>query len=97
MKGGSIGGTVSLANSFPDIALELFRCGQARDERNGLPLQERVTRINQAIAGPYGPSGVKAAMTLAGYKGGIPRRPLLPLTAQQVAALRAELEAEGLV
>jgi hypothetical protein len=36
-------------------------------------------------------------MTLAGYKGGIPRRPLLPLTAQQVAALRAELEAEGLV
>jgi 4-hydroxy-2-oxoglutarate aldolase len=97
MMGGSIGGTVSLANSFPDIALELFRCGQARDERNGLPLQERVTRINQAIAGPYGPSGVKAAMTLAGYKGGIPRRPLLPLTAQQVAALRAELEAEGLV
>lgn len=97
MKGGSIGGTVSLANSFPDIALDLFRCGQVRDERNGLPLQERVTRINQAIAGPYGPSGVKAAMTLAGYKGGIPRRPLLPLTAQQVAALRAELEAEGLV
>jgi 4-hydroxy-2-oxoglutarate aldolase len=97
MMGGSIGGTVSLANSFPEIALELFRCGQARDERNGLPLQERVTRINQAIASPYGPSGVKAAMTLAGYKGGIPRRPLLPLTAQQVAALRAELEAEGLV
>lgn len=97
MMGGSIGGTVSLANSFPEIALELFRCGQARDERNGLPLQERVTRINQAIAGPYGPSGVKAAMTLAGYKGGIPRRPLLPLTAPQVAALRAELEAEGLV
>jgi 4-hydroxy-2-oxoglutarate aldolase len=97
MMGGSIGGTVSLANSFPDIALDLFRCGQVRDERNGLPLQERVTRINQAIAGPYGPSGVKAAMTLAGYKGGIPRRPLLPLTAQQVAALRAELEAEGLV
>jgi len=97
MMGGSIGGTVSLANSFPDVAVELFRYGQARDEARGVPFQERVTRINQAIAGPYGPSGVKAAMTLAGYKGGIPRRPLLPLTAQQVAALRAELEAEGLV
>jgi dihydrodipicolinate synthase/N-acetylneuraminate lyase len=79
------------------MALELFRCGQARDERRGLPLQERVTRINQAIAGPYGPPGVKAAMTLAGYKGGIPRRPLQPLTAPQVEELRAVLEAEGLV
>jgi 4-hydroxy-2-oxoglutarate aldolase len=97
MMGGSVGGTVSLANSFPDMALELFQCGQARDERKGLPLQERVTRINQAIAGPYGPPGVKAAMTLAGYKGGIPRRPLQPLTARQVEELRAVLEAEGLV
>ena len=97
MMGGAIGGTVSLANSFPEMALELFRCGQARDERNGVPLQERVTRINQAIAGPYGPPGVKAAMTLAGYKGGIPRRPLAPLTAAQVEALRAALEKEGLV
>ena len=97
MMGGSIGGTVSLANSFPEMALELFRCGQARDEPNGVLLQERVTRINQAIAGPYGPPGVKAAMTLAGYKGGIPRRPLAPLTAQQVEALRAVLEAEGLL
>jgi dihydrodipicolinate synthase/N-acetylneuraminate lyase len=60
-------------------------------------LQERVTRINQAIAGPYGPPGVKAAMTLAGYKGGIPRRPLAPLTAAQVEALRSVLEKEGLV
>jgi 4-hydroxy-2-oxoglutarate aldolase len=97
MMGGSVGGTVSLANSFPEIALELFRCGQARDEGKGLPLQERVTRINQAIAGPYGPAGVKAAMTLAGYKGGIPRRPLLPLSAAQVEALRAVLVGEGLI
>jgi 4-hydroxy-2-oxoglutarate aldolase len=97
MMGGSIGGTVSLANSFPEIALELFRCGQARDKAKGPPLQERVTRINQAIAGPYGPAGVKAAMTLAGYKGGIPRRPLLPLTDEQVGALRAVLVGEGLV
>jgi 4-hydroxy-2-oxoglutarate aldolase len=97
MMGGSIGGTVSLANSFPEMALELFRRGQAHDERNGVPLQERVTRINQAIAGPYGPPGVKAAMTLAGYKGGIPRRPLAPLTAAQVEALRVVLEKEGLV
>ena len=97
MLGGSIGGTVSLANSFPAMALELFRYGQARDAERGVPLQERVTRINQAIAGPYGPPGVKAAMKLAGLRGGIPRRPLLPLTARQEADLAAVLRAEGLI
>ena len=37
MMGGSPGGTVSLANSFPKIAIDLFRCGQARDEAAGIP------------------------------------------------------------
>ena len=97
MLGGSLGGTVSLANTFPALALELFRCGQARDEVRGRPLQERVSRINSAIAGGYGVSGVKAAMNLAGYRGGIPRRPLLPLTAQQVEGLRKVLIEEELL
>jgi len=97
MMGGSAGGTVSLANSFPELAVELFRLGKARDEQNGVVLQERVTRINQAISGPYGPSGVKAAMTLAGFKGGLPRRPLLPLTREQTEIMRCMLVAEGLI
>jgi len=97
MMGGSPGGTVSLANSFPEIAMDLFRCGQARDKAKGIPLQERVTRINQAISGPYGPSGVKAAMTLAGFQGGIPRRPLLPLTDAQFQEMREMLQKENLI
>jgi 4-hydroxy-2-oxoglutarate aldolase len=97
MMNGSVGGTVSLANSFPSIVMELFRYGQARDEAHGVPLQARVTRINQMISGPYGPSGVKAAMNLGGFKGGIPRRPLLPLTAAQVEEMRQVLIEEGLL
>ncbi len=97
MLGGSPGGTVSLANSFPRLALELFELGRARDEANGLPAQERVSRINAAISGAHGVAGVKAAMTLAGFQGGIPRRPLTPLTADQVEALRAVLVGEGLL
>jgi 4-hydroxy-2-oxoglutarate aldolase len=97
MMGGSVGGTVSLANSFPRMAMELFRLGQARDEERGVPFQARVTRINQVIAGPFGPAGVKAAMNLAGLKGGIPRRPLLPLTPPQVDELKRTLTEEGLL
>jgi 4-hydroxy-2-oxoglutarate aldolase len=97
MMGGSIGGTVSLSNSFPAMSMQLFRYGQARDEANGIPFQERVTSINQAISGPFGPAGVKTAMNLAGLRGGIPRRPLLPLTADQTEQLRLVLVKEGLI
>jgi 4-hydroxy-2-oxoglutarate aldolase len=97
MMGGSIGGTVSLANSFPQVALELFRYGQARDEACGIPFQARVKRINEIIAGTHGPAGVKAAMNLAGLRGGIPRRPLLPLSAAQQEELRRFLIEEGLL
>jgi 4-hydroxy-2-oxoglutarate aldolase len=97
MMNGSLGGTVSLANSFPELAMELFHYGQCHDELHGVPAQVRVTRINQAISGLYGPAGVKAAMNLAGFQGGIPRRPLLPLTASQQEELRLALAAEGLL
>jgi 4-hydroxy-2-oxoglutarate aldolase len=97
MMRGSLGGTVSLANSFPALALELYERGAAKDEAHGPGMQDRVTRINHAIAGSYGVSGVKAAMNLAGLRGGIPRRPLLPLSAEQVDALAGVLRAEGLI
>jgi 4-hydroxy-2-oxoglutarate aldolase len=97
MAGGAPGGTVSLANSFPGLALQLFDCGRARDEANGVALQDRVGRINAAISGAHGVAGVKAAMNLAGFRGGIPRRPLLPLEPPQVGALKALFVAEGLL
>lgn len=97
MLGGSIGGTVSLANSFPRIALDLFECGRARDTARGVPLQDKVTRVNKAISGAYGVAGVKAAMDLGGFRAGIPRRPLLPLTPEQFEGLRRVLIEEGMV
>lgn len=97
MLGGSIGGTVSLANSFPKIAIELFECGRARDEARGAALQEKVTRVNKAISGAFGVAGVKAAMKLGGFEGGIPRRPLMPLTPEQFENLRRTLAEEGMI
>ncbi len=71
MLEGSPGGTVSLANSFPALALRLYELGLARETVEGPAYQERVTRINRAISGAHGVAGVKAAMDLAGYVGGI--------------------------
>jgi 4-hydroxy-2-oxoglutarate aldolase len=97
MMAGSPGGTVSLANSFPEVALRLYAYGEARDASHGPTFQDDVSRINHAISGTHGVSGVKAAMDLAGFIGGIPRRPLLPLDATQRTALREMLAQEGLL
>ncbi len=97
MLGGSIGGNVSLANYLPELAVELFRCGAARDERKGALLHERVARVNKAVSGVYGVPGVKAAMNLTGFSGGVPRRPLLALGADEVGRLRRMMVEEGLV
>jgi 4-hydroxy-2-oxoglutarate aldolase len=97
MMGGSPGGTVSLADSFPAVALRLYGYGLARDEQDGPAYQDFVARVNQAISGAYGVAGVKAAMDLAGYVGGRPRRPLLALDQAARGELRALLEREGLL
>ena len=97
MSQGSPGGTVSLADSFPHLALRLYELGAAGDEVEGPRYQAFVTRVNAGISGRYGVPGVKAAMDLAGFIGGWPRRPLLPLDESARAEMRAALEAEGLL
>lgn len=97
MMGGAIGGTVSLANAFPAIANRLHRLGVERDEAAGVPYQKWCGRLNETISGTYGVPGVKAAMTLAGLRGGFPRRPLLPLGERQIAALKETLVQEGIL
>lgn len=97
MMAGCIGGTVSLANAFPAVANRLFELGVRRDTAAGVPFQERCSRINKAVSGAHGVAGVKAAMTLAGLRGGFPRRPLLPISPSDLKAMRDTLVHEGVL
>lgn len=97
MLAGSPGGTVSLANSFPDVALRLYAYGADPADPAGPAYQEHVIGLNARISGAWGVAGVKAAMDMAGLAGGPPRRPLLPLDEAARAELRAFLEGEGLI
>lgn len=97
MLRGSPGGTVSLANYLPDMAVELWNYGNSRDEERGRPLHERIVAMNKAISGSHGIAGVKAAMDLTGYSGGAPRLPLLPLNPGSVEQLKQTLLREGVL
>jgi 4-hydroxy-2-oxoglutarate aldolase len=97
MMSGAVGGTTSLASVFPGLVQRLFEYGAAHDKRGGVPLHEKANRISQLVSGTYGVSGLKAAMSLAGFRGGMPRRPLLPLTDEQRDHLRSALIGEGVL
>lgn len=91
------GGVISLANIFPDFVLQLhdlFRQGRLAEARAH---NEKVLRVNAAVSGQGGVASVKKAMDYAGLCGGLPRKPLLPLSDEQSRALLAHLKDEGLV
>ena len=94
---GAIGGVLSLADSFPDLAIELYNCEVNLDMEKGIELNKKVLRLNKAISGKNGVAGVKAAMDLAGYYGGNPRLPLLPIKEEDLETLKKVLIEEGII
>ena len=71
-----------------------FRAGRTDD---ALALQAQLTPLATDIAGAMGPAGIKAAMELVGLSGGAPRSPLLPVSEEERAVVRARLDAAGLL
>jgi 4-hydroxy-2-oxoglutarate aldolase len=53
--------------------------------------------VNAAITSRFGISGLKAAMDMLGYQGGMPRSPLLPLPETKKQELQNILETGGLL
>ncbi len=80
---GAVGGILALANIAPDKCVkiaELINHGKLEEARS---LQMSLIAPNKAVTAKYGVPGLKAAMDLAGYFGGMPRLPLSPITVEQ--------------
>lgn len=94
---GAVGGILSLANAFPDACCNLYRLYIDRKIEEAKKLNLKLFKINTQVSGRYGVSGVKAATSLAGLFGGEPRRPLKPLSVDQINEIRNLLMDEGLI
>ncbi len=97
LRRGGTGGVLSLANVLPDACVALYRAVLADDEKEVERLDRLLIDLNAKVSGSYGVAGVKAAMTLCGFVGGVPRLPFLPLTAAEVSGFRGVLERSGLL
>jgi 4-hydroxy-2-oxoglutarate aldolase len=92
---GARGAILALASALPEkcVALyDLVRRGQFEQARE---LQNIILKASKLIVSEAGIAGVKFVMDQRGYRGGIPRPPLLPLTEEvkkRLIALLAALE-----
>jgi 4-hydroxy-2-oxoglutarate aldolase len=92
---GARGAILALASALPEqcVALfELFRGGHIDKAR---ALQNVLLKASKVIASEHAIAGIKFTMDRRGYRGGIPREPLVPLTEpykQRIVETLASLE-----
>jgi 4-hydroxy-2-oxoglutarate aldolase len=88
---GVAGGILAVAGLLPEACVRIFtfvRHGRFDEAR---ALQQRLVPVAKLVGPVYGVAGLKVALELAGWDVGSPRPPLLPASADAVAALRAGL------
>jgi len=77
---GGKGGTLAVANIAPDYCAELFQTAKAGNIEKGRNMQLALLALNNAVTAGYGIGGMKAAMEIAGFFGGLPRPPIQPVS-----------------
>ncbi len=95
MRNGGTGGVLSLANVFPEECARLHSAHAAGQTAEADGLNALLVELNSRVSGSFGVAGVKAAMDLVGFVGGLPRRPHAGLKPEDVEKLRAALRASG--
>jgi 4-hydroxy-2-oxoglutarate aldolase len=93
LSAGARGAIIAVGGILPELCLELL--AHVRDGRygEGLAIQHRITPLGRAVTTTYGIPGLKAALDLAGFTGGDPRPPLMPLAADARERIRTLLHA----
>jgi 4-hydroxy-2-oxoglutarate aldolase len=85
---GAVGSILALASAMPEPCVALFEAARKGDLVTARALQAMILPASKAIVSQAGIPGVKYAMDQAGYRGGLPRLPLLPLQEDQKKGIR---------
>lgn len=76
---GACAGVLAVANCAPALAAAVYRAFEAGDHERARRLQAALTPLAVAVTSTYGIAGLKAAVDLAGWRGGHVRAPLVPV------------------
>lgn len=89
---GARGAILALGSALPDKCVELYELFRQGKNEKARELQEVILRVSKLVVSECGIAGVKYVMDQRGYRGGLPRLPLLPLKDEQKKRVNAILE-----
>jgi 4-hydroxy-2-oxoglutarate aldolase len=91
LEAGASGAVLAIAAPAPQACQEVYTAWKENDPAVAREKQQRVSEAARIVAAKYSIPGLKYACDLNGYYGGVPRIPLLPLTADQKSEVAAAL------
>ena len=93
---GAHGAILAVAGVAPDACVAIFnavREGRIDDARTR---NRELAPLSKLVGATYGVPGLKAALTLLGFEGGLPRPPLHPVGQQAIDVISEQLTKSGL-
>ena len=88
---GCDGGILALASLLPATCTTLHTLVRENRLAEARALQQHITPLAKSVGGLHGVAGLKAALDLIGYNGGVPRPPLRPAPHHIVETIAAQL------
>src|SRR5580658_6229595 len=85
---GAVGSILALGSALPELCVATFDAVRKGDLAKARELQAAIQPASKLIVSQNGIPGVKYAMDQAGYRGGLPRSPLMPLQEDQRKAIK---------
>jgi 4-hydroxy-2-oxoglutarate aldolase len=76
LQAGARGGILAVGCVVPKLCLEIYQAIQTGDIDRATVLQDKLTPLARAVTKTYGIGGLKTAMDMAGFVGGLVRAPL---------------------
>ena len=92
---GCDGGILALAALLPDACVRMQALVREQRLAPARALQHWMTPLARSVGSTYGVAGLKAALDLSGYNGGVPRPPLRQAPPHVVETIREQLAALG--
>lgn len=92
LRAGATGGILAVGCVVPEVCVEIFRAFGEGDVERAEKLQSELTPLASAVTTKYGIGGLKAALDMAGYRGGAVRAPLRSPDDDARAEIKAVLD-----
>lgn len=93
LQAGASGAVLAFADPAPTICFEIYSAWKENDIDMAQTKQAGIVAATKLVVSELGIPAIKFAMDLNGYFGGLPRMPLLPLTASQKADVERQMAA----